>query len=134
MLQYSRKDVARRFPKWSNERAVLALCVSHWFTLVDSAGFYAVDYAATRLYRDECDDFEHGCKRISMLSSRILPRSGDRFGISDSAAVTLARHWQLLRWLERTLVNPITSKLFPGATFSFSWSRSILKSVVGPKV
>lgn len=55
--------------------------------------------------------------------------SGARFGISYSATMTSARHRWLLRWLERTVVNPIRR-----ATFSFCWSRWIPKSIVRPKV
>lgn len=90
------------------------MCQNHWYILVDSAGLCAVDYAVTHLYRDECDNLEHHCKRISVLSSRTLEQSRDRLGISCSEAVTPTHHWRLLFCLERIVANPTI-------LWAFSW-------------
>ena len=106
MLLRAQEDVARRFPIRSDDRALSAPCVKligyYWLPAQASM---ECDYAVTHLLRDECDNLEHHPKRISVLLSRILERSGDRFSSCYSAAVTPARHWWLLLCLERTAIE-----------------------------
>ena len=46
MLPRAQKDVARRFPNWSNDPCCAGSMVqTHEFMLVDRAGIYAVGYA-----------------------------------------------------------------------------------------